>query len=735
MALDQDNRLTGGLDLGTDPAKTTRLQLADGVRFLEAGALHSRNGRVRAGLEFPSEGSAIDNARIGLYGANVDVTDPYVETIPFMQAVDRVRGFTPYYDQRLEMRGVVNPPDIPQRLNFVYKTLSTFLFNNEAAGSRYIEGDGFFFDPHSRAKFAVYRDRIFIADKGTAPKIFQRRPLAEQAVLKRPLYDIRRMGIVWPTDSAQKPVATFLNVAGAATPHQPAAGIYRFRIILENKNGTQSNPSMQTTVVYPADAILATTHDEFRVDWSTIISTFPGGANAISKVRVYVQYTAFNSEALEPSSYLFLRSVIPTFRDVVTDNLGSIRVTASELQSLSTNHIMPLAQGAPPRLLDIAVSNDVMYGIAAVDEVYREVPVSEGERTVVAEGVLPERLWRPVAIRYKLYDNTIIKAQPTTSQYVFVSNPGQPEYMETWYVVGSGSEFCVGLAAVGNVCIIFTNQGIYALNSQAEELKRVHSKVGCLSRDSIVETEQGIRFLGSDGIPRIFNGATVDEISNELLPIFDREDYDGDYVLRFDTANAQECQGTYGDRKFFFTFPVASPVGLFKPGVTIDDNPQRFLAIGDASRGPTAWTIDRPGGYEIVYWLGRESRLLGIDTGGSFYFMEEGFVDQQPEVDNPVYFDMKFRKFASAQGLQGQFYRVQIDSNTRGETLSIEFQVDDVPALIHTGTFSTALRDESKFYLPAKFKGRYLDVRIFGTVSGRVAVYGATIELAPRGVF
>ena len=297
MALEQEKHVgIRGLNMGTDPAQVVQgaLVLADGVRFLEAGAAHSRNGRVRAGLEFPSEGSAIDNARIQLYGSNVDVTDPYVQTIPFMRAADRTRGFTPYYDQRLEMRGVANPPDIPQRLNFVYKTLSTFFFNNEAAGSRYIDGDGFFFDSDSRAKFAVYRDRIFIADKGTEPKIFQRRPKAEQTVLKRPLYDIRRMGIKWPTDSAQKPAVTILTAASipppapAVNPTIIAAGVYRWRIILENKNGTQSNPSMQHTAVHADDA----TPIEFLVDWSAIISSFPGGANAISKVRVYVQFTA-----------------------------------------------------------------------------------------------------------------------------------------------------------------------------------------------------------------------------------------------------------------------------------------------------------------------------------------------------------------------------------------------------------------------------------------------------------
>lgn len=807
MALDQESRVgIRGLNLGADPTQLAQgtLTLADGVRFVEAGAAHSRNGRVRAGLSFPLEA--------------VSYTVP-TQTIAHFVAPGRVRGFSPFYDQRIETRhgpksftvvaatdivtvtahGYPTVPDgsrepvvlsgltgaaglspgityyaqridantiylhaapydatpinvtsdgsgtiesvrplanLPARLNFVYKSAGKLYFNDDYAesGSGIIQGDGNFRSQNTRAKIVPYGDRVYIVDESTDPKVFRRRPRQEQGVYQRVKYDVRRMGVLWPTATSHVPTTSY--VATGSTKLE--TGLYRFRIVLENKHGTISNPSMPVGHgITGAEA-----NGVIRLDWAAILNSFPGFADAVSKVRIYVQFTADATSQTEPSAYVYWKSVptSPTTADY----------TRAEHDKRQSRPLMQVASGAPPQLLDLQIINDIAYAIPTAGIVYREVPISDGESvthevpagsadiTITTYNFRDGRGTRTIPRHFpgfKYYDNTQIKEIRVDPSYLFWSRPGEPEAMENWVQIGQGGEVNVGLAGIGGVCVVFTNVAIYTFNG--EELRRVYSKVGCLSRDSIVETEHGIRFLGSDGIPRIFNGATVDEISNELLPIFDREDFVGDYALRFDKANAQECQGTFGDRKFFFTFPVTSASTNPVPGTYIDPNPQRFLAIGDASRGPTAWTIDRPGGYEIVYWLGRESRLLGINTAGEFYFLEEGFVDQKQVLlaDDPVYYDIKFRKFASAGGLQGQFYRLAIDANTQGETLTVVASCDDVPSLVISRSFSTARRDEFKMYLPAKFKGRFLDVRIFGTVSTRVAVYGVTIELAPRGVF
>ena len=64
------------------------------------------------------------------------------------------------------------------------------------------------------------------------------------------------------------------------------------------------------------------------------------------------------------------------------------------------------------------------------------------------------------------------------------------------------------------ICCWSISPSISALGVSAATLerKRVPARVGAISRDSIVETENGIRFIGTDGIPRLFNGATVEDI-------------------------------------------------------------------------------------------------------------------------------------------------------------------------------------------------------------------------------
>lgn len=79
-----------GIDLGIDAAKSRALVLGDGVRFDKVGVLKARLGRKRAGLDFPYEG----------YGTSGD----YVENVPQVIASDRVRGYVPYFDQRIVTR-------------------------------------------------------------------------------------------------------------------------------------------------------------------------------------------------------------------------------------------------------------------------------------------------------------------------------------------------------------------------------------------------------------------------------------------------------------------------------------------------------------------------------------------------------------------------------------------------------------------------------------------------------
>lgn len=792
----------GGLDLGVDTTLSNRMRLADGARYLEDGAVHSRGGRRRAGLVFPDEG--------------IGTPASYMETIDHYRVFPRCRGIAAFYDQRIEVRYVTKTftpdhpserltisgghglvagdrvrlsttnnlptglfstidywvifedPDIiklspspsltptaffsdngvgthsitkygeiayvPQRLNFLAKNKAgKFQMNNDLVFTGgFVEGDGNFNDPDTRAKMVVHGDRAYVIDESTNPKVFQRRPIAEQVQYARVKYDIRDMGIKWPTSSVF-PACT--SPGGIGIPN----GTYRAKIILENKNGSISNPSiagvLEVSGAAPATYML--------VDWTSLIGSFPIGANAPNKVNLYVSYTAEGSVQTEPSDYLFVRSQNLTGDDQPGDPDGSMRYTISDHRVAQSKPLMPISQGYPPRLLDMVVVNQTPVAIPMPDTIFREVATQQSPTSTGAIGISPQ-WWdqgrgmpndrNRIGPRLKLVTGTEIRPIRLDSSYIMWGDPGETEYLEYYTRIARGNEVCVGLAVLGQVAVVFTNVGIYTFDPLDPNVKQVPSKVGCMSRDSIVETESGIVFMASDGIPRLFNGATVDELSHELLPIFDRDDYVGDY-MRFDRTYAHEVNGCFAKRRTYMTYPASNTPGGAVPSKPQVDSGVRDLMVGDQSRGRTQWAIDKQT-YDYVQWLGREGRILGIDMGGSFYYIDEGLEDQGPlGTSNPITFDWKVRKIPVGGFQVGDVYRLGIDIDTQGETVACHCVMDDNPAIQFGFLITTTRRDQVFTYLPANFWGRLLTVRISGIPeSARVALYGVTIESDMREV-
>lgn len=713
-----------GLNLGSVP-EVVDLTIADGIRYTQDGAASTRFGRVRAGLSWPDE---------GLFTP----WEPYVQTIPHMVAPGRVRGVAPFYDQRVFVfadLASVSYAAIPQRLNFVYKANGTTYFNldrclyynDPGASTSILSGDGTYLDNDTRAKVVVQGDRVYIVDESSRPKVLQARPKAEQQFLGRVRYEIRQMGIDWPrTESTTyKPAAT-LSAGGQPLVH----GLYRFRIALENKFGVVSNPSLPSSYILVTDD----TPNLVVIDWSAMTSQFPSGGDTPSRLRIYVQYLAeqaFNAiSQIEPSAYVLLKSVDITGGSPPT----SQTFDRSSFGSLAQKPLMNLSRGAPPKLKDMVIVDGVAYGLSVPDVIYRESVVQDGEQRYAGE--IPGQSYSDaVAPRgpYKLYDDTIYKRVHVDGSHLFWSTPGEPENMENYLRIGN--EQGVGLAVLGQRCVVFTDVGIHTFSlSPSPEFKRVFSRVGCMSRDSIVETETGILFMGSDGVPRLFNGATVEEVATELLPVFDQEDYAGWYP-RFNSNYAPEAQAAYGKRKVFITLPVGGVYGRGVPSKPQSDAPSgRILAIADTAFGRPRWSLDYHG-YDHLHWLGREARMLGITNDGAFYFIEEGDAQEaQAGSETPIQFTVATRQLSSSDGQQGDFYRLALDIDAPDAT-DVYAQVDSDGWKTFVFTVQTVGREQVKQKLPGTFRGRYMDVRLQGTsATGRFHLYGVDVETAPREV-
>lgn len=620
-----------------------------------------------------------------------------------------------------------NAPPIPQRLNIVGKVNGTVFLNKSVVGGAdgILDGDGSFVDPNTRAKVVTRSDGVFMADSSTRPKILRQRPNSEQSLYNRVLYDVRGMGIHWPRESDDAPT----SVANVDLPNGVAQGIYKFRVSLENKMGDKSNLSLATiqSVAHSSTAGFTVT-----LTMPDLPDDLVSGSGAVTKFRIYVSFLPTTIKAggvhvpaaAEPSPYKYWKSIdISTVGATVTTTFQD-----TDSEKFADYPDLQRVYGAPPRLRDFIILNDVGYGIAESDTIQNEGSVSESEALAIRE---QQRGFQHVKFR----EATEIKDVNVDPTYLIISAPGEPQYMENWVRFARGDEVGIGLATMGNNVVIVTNKGIVMYDPADREVRRIPADDGTLSRDSIKDTDRGVRYVGSDGIPRLFNGAIVEEVADELLPVFDKEDYKGNYK-RFDPTYASEVSSANGNRRYFLNYPVSDNPGTSVPAApTMDPVPQRNMAIADGSRpGRPRWAIDTTG-YEQILWLGRESRLVGVDFNGAFYFLEEGFsLENQSTGSSAPIADWRFAWYG--RGPKSRFRKWRCEIDTKGQNVGLLFEVDG--DLQHSITLNTSGREERKGYLPGNFKGLYCEARIIGTThatAGRFDLYDVDVEVIQKGVF
>ena len=648
--------------------------------------------------------------------------------------LDAVSGGSVTFEiDNVSLKRKVTTLTLPARLNIVAKGAdgTIFLNNNFVGdGTGVLVGKGQFTDTVTRAKIVSTSDRCFIVDPSARPRAMRRLPIDDQDLYKRVKYDIRDMGIRWPRFTSQVPKLSLVSASGDGLP----IGAYRVRVSLENEIGDESSPSLT------AYQLSITGTQDLEITLPPIPQDLQTTENDVTKWRIYISYQAgelssdqFKVIENEPSAFRFWKSVdISTTTEQLSDD---------DFERLDSMPALQPRKGAPPKLLDFIVVNDTSYGIANYDTVFRESLITDGRGRVAGFSTVESTsiFGLPFGAEFgeRVFDFTEIKESSVDPSYLFIGEPGNPQYMNNFVRFSEGDEIGVALSHIGGVIVIFTNKGILLWDPAELRLKRTPSEVGALARDSVQRTERGIRFMGSDGVPRIFNGATVDEVADELMPIFDQEDFKGSY-LRFDPKFAHEVSTASGERTFYMNYPVSSNPGKFEPGQGLDTGGNRNLAVGDASQGGrTVWSVDKTG-YEQILWLGREGRLLAANFKGEFYYIEEGLADQQVTGTKTPVFDWVFRWYGGETQRETRFHAVRIEMDTRGISTGVILKVDDDSDLVTSFTISESGRKQYRRLLPATFKGLYLEVRMVGTTDatkGRPKLYDIQVESTPVGVF
>ena len=639
---------------------------------------------------------------------------------------------------------------IPQRLNVLWKEAGTIHFNkknDEAVSAPHSEN--VLEDDRTQAKFLVNGTNVIVVDESSVPRILRRKPLREQNFLKRTEYQWGKMGIKWPVATTPRPNVRPGYVSDAAFP-QFLTGTYRFRICLVDKWGNFSSPSLPIQLYVPPSPSYngKTGVEVFYIYWNHMIGSWEQEVDD-PKVNIYQSFAAGVFAEETPSAYRLIASV--PWDNVLGVDTGGISYTLSLNRMSQQAPYWEPSNGHPPRLADGIMVNDTFYGIAMPDIIHREVTLSQQDRSGGGLSYGGGQVPRHGDIQSVLLPDyvTAVKEIQVDSSFFFFGEAGLLSSLQHWVRIGRGSEIGVGLAQAGSDVVVFTNQAVYVWDVSDRAMRRVHSKVGCAARDSIQETEQGIRFMGSDGIPRLFNGATVEEVSNEIRPLFRKADYRG-YYQSYDGRYPRSISSAYGQGTYYLNYPTtANPGGTPKPEIP-DVDPDNFdLATAREVGESLKWSIDTQSAYRHLNWLGRESRLFAVDADGFAYYIDETVgdavaVEVSPGVvtagQRAIDMTMRWRWISGARGLEAHFFRLRLDVNTRGFDLLVTVTVDQDNDLSASFTINTDKRDAIDTTLPPHFKGRFLELTISGSFLStgndkRPEFFDFFVETEQRGEF
>jgi len=698
---------------------------ADGVRPKTMGSITTRQGRILHAFNIPgytgevvTDGSlpAVTNA--GLYG----------EIKPFRSSFTPVRGYTPYYDQRLAWTDEATHPNLknqPLAMNHVFKSGGAIRFNGFVGGeSLQVSGDMTFDSWDTVAQFIQYEDKLFVVDESTDAKMMQRSNKADQTHAAINKYEVSRMGIKWPdfpTIAAGSSPSVVQGTPASSDDDVAWAGLYKFRIALENKFGRVSNPGLPgTTIVavhFPSSPI------DIRIDWSALVAGFPTEA---THVRIYFQFVPADTSAAEPSAWhLVQRQEIGTANPRTPGGTDEWTFYWNEFRNRSISPLMGLFNGYPPRLKAMVIINDVAFGIAMPDRIVRETFLQDGNKRAVIDEAVVGPFGTELG-RIKSYESTELTEIEVDDSYLFISEPGAPDAMEAWVQIGEGGERGVGLAALGSRCVIFTDRAIHIYDPAARVLAKAFAHIGALSRDSIKSTEEGVFFLGTDGVPRLFNGATVQTVGQGVEPLFSKR-YDQQSYLykKFDRDRSHEVVTMAGNNVVMMTYPILS-------------GPTDYNLLIMRTKDPFPIVIDTES-YPWLHYLTEEGRILGIADDGAWYFLEEG----QGTADEQISFtDEDFRFYATTRkmgtSMSTQWFKFEVEFDGGGSDFRIVAKIDENPSLTHTYEITTSSqtgRETRVLYLPPHFKGRYIDFTFWATIQDKpISIYRLHIEEGTRGV-
>lgn len=294
----------------------------------------------------------------------------------------------------------------------------------------------------------------------------------------------------------------------------------------------------------------------------------------------------------------------------------------------------------------------------------------------------------------------------------FYSPPGRPESVRGFIVVGGlQNESLVAGFTWGGANWVFSTQRLYRIFGEDEPFVSlpIDGVPGLTLETALAVTPYGVAFISYNGV-YIFDGARAQLLGfDELSPIFSGEVVENiEDTLGFALSLTTSSLCYANEQLFLFSYTGDAPCLVYN---------FRTQSWRDLGLNVLAMTKNST------------TRSIFASFNDNLYELEK-----QGELEDgttPITIEWEVACGLSAVAHYGTVQRVYLDVKTSSETLIVELVVDE--AVISLGTTITSTRQLVEFPVPSGWQARVFSVRLTGSVSARVELFGVSVDVKLEG--
>jgi hypothetical protein len=254
-----------------------------------------------------------------------------------------------------------------------------------------------------------------------------------------------------------------------------------------------------------------------------------------------------------------------------------------------------------------------------------------------------------VGVVFPFNNQIIYTRDPVNDDYVWFSDPDQPEYVSqlpvrgNFFIVPSNDDDVTGAGAAGSTLVIFKQKSIFSISGDISASKFTvtavapGSNIGCVTHHTIVSVGSLLYFLHTNGVFALAenNIFPTDQFGNPIpLSIMIDSVFRNTTEIenqRYRLTRAVAINYTK-DNQYLLFLPAEE-----KEGVRFANNNSRVLCYDYQGKNWFTWTrINAAGGFYVtsdnLYWQERRSATDGITSNTYLQHRKYRLIDQSDHV-------------------------------------------------------------------------------------------------------